>query len=112
MHHEPDGKSVVLLVIYDVDDMVTRPALREVSEDFPWPAWRHVKGNAPEKFEPTRINHIRRDLDEVRVGLNETREALYGEWEKPGQILRRFDGKFREAPQGSRAERSQGGGFK
>jgi hypothetical protein len=83
MHHEPDGESVVLLVIYDVDDMVTRPALREVSEDFPWPAWRHVKGNAPEKFEPTRINHIRRDLDEVRVGLNETREALYGEWEKP-----------------------------
>jgi ParB-like chromosome segregation protein Spo0J len=83
MHHEPDGESVVLLVIYDVDDMVTRPALREVSEDIPWPAWRHVKGNAPEKFEPTRINHIRRDLDEVRERLDETREALYGEWEKP-----------------------------
>jgi hypothetical protein len=83
MHQEPDGESVVLLVMYDVDDTVTRPAVREVSEEIPWPAWRHVRGREPEKFEPTRLNHMRRDIDEVRERLDELNEAIYGAWERP-----------------------------
>jgi hypothetical protein len=87
MHHEPDGESVVLLVIYDVDDMVTRPAMHEASEEIQWPAWRRVKGSEPEKFEPTRLNHIRRDLDETRERLDELNEALYGAWERPDKSI-------------------------
>ena len=83
MHHEPDGESVQLLIIYDVDDFVMRPMLREVSEDWPYPAFRYPKSQEAEKFDPSRLNHIRQDLDQVREGLDETRQALYGGYERP-----------------------------
>lgn len=97
MHHEPDGESLVLLVIYDVDDMVQRPAVREVSDDVFWPAWRHVRGQAPEKFDPSRLNVIRRDLDEAREQLDEMNRALYGEWERPNKSVLEFLVEFETA---------------
>ena len=83
MHHEPDGESVTLMVVYDVDDMGMRPVVREATEDFVWPAWRYIKTREEEKFEPSRPNHIRRDLDRLQEGLDETILALYGGWERP-----------------------------
>ena len=89
MHHETHG-GLSLMVIYDVDDMCIRPQVREHSEDTPFPAWRHTKHAEPEKFDPTRLNIIRKDLDGVRVALDETREGLYGGYEAPDGSLMDF----------------------
>ena len=97
MHQEPDRESLVLMVIYDVDDMVLRPAVREVTDDNPWPAWRHRRGQAPEKFEPTRINAIRRDLGDACERLDELNRAIYGEWEAPDKSILEFLVQFEKA---------------
>ena len=101
LHHEPDGHSLYLLVIYAVDDQVERPNIREVSEEMPYPAWRHIKGAEPEKFDPSRLNYIRRDLNDLRelVGvisakLDETIQGVYGEWEPHGKSVMDFMADF------------------
>ena len=94
MHIEPDGKSLSILVIYDVDDQVVRPNIRQRTEEVEWPAWRWVRSAEPEKFDPSRLNIIRRDLDAARTQLSElsekldkTRADIYGEYEAPNQPL-------------------------
>jgi hypothetical protein len=100
MHHEPDRESVVLYVIYDVDDHVTRPAMREASDEIPYPAWRYRRDQELERFDPTRINIIRRDLNDTVEHLDEMKRALYGEWERPDksilEILVEFETKLKD----------------
>lgn len=87
MHHEPDRESLVLMVIYDVDDMVLRPAMCEATEVNPWPAWRHRRDQEPERFEPSRINALRRDLNDACERLDELNRAIYGEWERSDKSI-------------------------
>ena len=99
MHIEPDGRSLHLLVTYDVDDRVMRPYVGVQDESDPYrPAWRHVRGAEPEKFDPTRLNIIRRDLDALRCEFAKLSEAIYGEYERPpGSLmdyLVKFEGKL------------------
>lgn len=106
LHHERQG-GLYLLVIYAVDDMVERPNVPQYSEDTPFPAWRHIQGAEPEAFEPSRLNIMRKDLDEawqtiheLRKKLDETIHALYGEWAAPtGSIMDymvKFEGMLKE----------------
>lgn len=99
MHIEADGKSLHLLVTYDVDDQVMRPNIRLFDENDPYgPAWRYVRGAEPEKFDPTRLNIIRRDLNALREEFAKLSEAIYGEYERPPgslmEYLVKFEGKL------------------
>jgi len=91
---ERDGRALRLLVMYAVDDHVECSFVQEVSEQVPWPAWRHVRGSEPEKFEPSRLNQIRKDLDATRKSLDETIGRIYGEWAAPSGSLMDFLVKF------------------
>lgn len=98
MHHEPQG-GLYLLVMYAADDFVERPQIRELSDDLPYPAWRHIVGTEPEKFDPSRLNIIRRDLDAVRAKLDETIQGIYGEYVAPGclmEFLVKFEQELKE----------------
>lgn len=94
MAHTPDGRSLHLRVDYAVDDSVECPSISEVSDSVPWPAWRHIKEAQPEKFDPSRLNQIRKDLDIARKKLDETIEKIYGEWAAPSGSLMDFLVKF------------------
>jgi hypothetical protein len=95
MHVEPHG-GLYLLVIYAADDMVERPNVREASEESPFPAWRHLKGQEPEKFEPSRLNLMRKDVDWLRAGLDEMNRGLYGDWERPDGSMMDFLVRFEQ----------------
>src|SRR6266487_63381 len=94
MAHTPDGRSLYLRVDYAVDDSIECPSISEVSDEVPWPAWRHIRGAEPEKFEPSRLNNIRKDLDTTRKTLDETIRNIYGEWATPSGSLMDFLVKF------------------
>lgn len=98
LHHEPDGHSLYLLVMYAVDDFVERPQIRQLSEEQQhfYPAWDHVQGAAPEKFEPSRLNHMREDLEKLRVALDETKSGIYGGWMAPAGSLMDYLIKFEQ----------------
>lgn len=91
--HEQDG-SLHLLVIYAVDDAVEVHRVEELSSTHQWPAWRHRREAEPEKFEPSRLNNMRVDLDATRKTLDETRASIYGEWAAPPESLMGYLVKF------------------
>ncbi len=94
MDRARDGRSLYLRVDYAVDDSVECPSVPELSDTVQWPAWRHVRGSEPEKFEPSRLNQIRKDLDATRKSLDETIGRIYGEWAAPSGSLMDFLVKF------------------
>jgi hypothetical protein len=94
MYHARDPRSLGLLVIYAVDDSVEMASVPEFSEAVQHPAWRHVRGSEPEKFDPSRLNQIRKDLDATRKTLDETIGRIYGEWAAPSGSLMDFLVKF------------------
>lgn len=90
LYHTQDGRGLGLLVKYAVDDEVEYPYVAEASDDIQWPAWRHVRGSEPEKFDPSRLNQIRKDLDIARKSLDETIKGIYGEWAPPSGSLMEY----------------------
>ena len=94
MDHASDGRSLYLRVDYAVDDSIECPSVSELSDQVQWPAWRHVRGSEPEKFDPSRLNQIRKDLDVARKTLDETIHNIYGEWAPPSGSLMDFLVKF------------------
>jgi len=94
MYHARDRRSLGLLVIYAVDDSVEMSSVPEFSDEVHYPAWRHVRGAEPEKFEPSRLNNIRKDLDAMRKTLDETIRNIYREWATPSGSLMDFLVKF------------------
>ena len=86
LSHDSDD-CLHLLVIYAVDDAVEIHQVREFSEDHLWPAWRHRRESEPEKFEPSRLNNMRVDLEAMRKKLDETIAGVYGEWAAPPESM-------------------------
>lgn len=94
MFHEADRRSLGLLVKYAVDDEVEYHSVQQASDTLDWPAWRHIRGAEPEKFDPSRLNQIRKDLDAVRKKLDETLGKIYGDWAAPSGSMMDFLVKF------------------
>jgi len=102
MHHEQMG-GLYLLVLYDYDDQVCRPNVYEATEDMPWPAWRHVRNGqivVEEPFEPTRLNIMRKDVDQLRADLDRMLMGIYGKYKIPANgimsFLVAFEAKLKE----------------
>ena len=65
-----------LLVFWGVDDIVSREMQPPISADHPFPGWTFVRDAEPEKFEPSRLNKIRTDLDSLT-------KSVLGEYNDP-----------------------------
>lgn len=65
-----------LLVVYDANDVIIRNGIPMTHPDHPFPAWRHPDHAKPEEFEPSRLNKVRQDLDQLK-------EAVLGAYVEP-----------------------------
>jgi hypothetical protein len=79
-----------LLVLYGADDQGDRLRVHAWREDEPYNCWRHVQGAEPEKFEPSRLNKIREDLNTVQAHLQTMKEQVFGSWKAPDKPLIEF----------------------
>jgi hypothetical protein len=78
-----DDLTLDLLVFYGAEDQGERLRTRAWSEDEPYHCWKHVQGAEPEKFEPSRLNKMREDLEALRA-------QVFGDWKVPAKPLIEF----------------------
>lgn len=84
LHVDVSTGALTVLVFYAEDDMITRERIPQVNEDFPeGPAWKHVQGAEPEKFEPSRLNQLRSDVNALREDFDKLANDVYGQYEMP-----------------------------
>ena len=82
-----DDLTLDLLVIYGADDVSEKLRIRLYHEDEPFNCWKHVEGAEPEEFEPSRLNKMRHEVDELEQKMNNLRQLVFGDWNEPGKPL-------------------------
>lgn len=88
-----EGSGLDLLVFYGVEDIGERADMPPINEDHPFPGWKFRTEAEPEKFEPSRLNKMREELDSLK-------SAVLGDYEKPPKsvidLLADFEKTLRE----------------
>lgn len=108
--HVNESGSLSLLVFYAEDDIQMRERVPRADDEFPeGPCWRFPEGAEPERFEPSRLNKIRDDL-------NRLADTVWGDYEpvEGGMIgvVRLFEQKLTAMQQQIDAMTAAGNGVK
>lgn len=71
-----ESSGLDLLVFYGVEDIGERPNMPPVDADHPFPGWKFCTDAEPEKFEPSRLNKMREELESLK-------KDVLGEYQSP-----------------------------